>query len=49
MIRNQRYVVLQSKELKDKPLGVLRMGEKMVFWRNKEGEAVCNIDKCCHR
>jgi len=49
MIRNQRYVVLQSKELKNKPLGVLRMGEKMVFWRNKDGEAVCNIDKCCHR
>ena len=49
MIKNQRYVVLQSKELKNKPLGVLRMWEKMVFWRNKEGKAVCNIDSCCHR
>ena len=35
MIRNQWYVVLASRELKTgKPVGVTRMGEKMVFWRN---------------
>jgi phenylpropionate dioxygenase-like ring-hydroxylating dioxygenase large terminal subunit len=34
MIRNQCYVVLESKEVrKGKPVGVTRLGEKMVFWR----------------
>ena len=33
MIRNQRYIVLESKEVKTKPISAMRMGEKMVFWR----------------
>ena len=49
MIRNQWYVVLESRELKDKPLGALRMGERMVFWRDAQGKAVCQVDKCAHR
>ena len=50
MIRNQWYVVLQSKELKPgKPVGVTRMGEKMVFWRDSAGKPVCQADFCPHR
>jgi phenylpropionate dioxygenase-like ring-hydroxylating dioxygenase large terminal subunit len=50
MIRDQWYVVLQSGELKKgKPLGVLRMGEKMVFWRETSGNPVCQADLCPHR
>ena len=49
MIRNQWYVVLESRELKDGPLGAMRLGERMVFWRDASGRAVCQVDKCAHR
>ncbi len=50
MIRNQWYVVLRSRELrKGKLLGVTRMGEKMVFWRDLHNEPVCMADLCPHR
>jgi phenylpropionate dioxygenase-like ring-hydroxylating dioxygenase large terminal subunit len=50
MIRDQWYVILQSKELKNgKILGVLRMGERMVLWRDLQGNAVCQADLCPHR
>lgn len=50
MIRNQWYVVLQSRELKKgKVLGMTRMGEKMVFWRDASGQPVCQADFCPHR
>lgn len=48
MIRNQWYAVLSSKELKDKPIGLTRFGEKLVMWRTEEGIA-CLGDKCAHR
>ena len=49
MIRNQWYIVLDSKEVKQgKPLGVLRMGEKLVFWRNPDGNVNCMRDQCPH-
>lgn len=50
MIRDQWYVVLQSRELRSgKPLGVVRMGEKMVFWRDLMGNPICQADLCPHR
>jgi phenylpropionate dioxygenase-like ring-hydroxylating dioxygenase large terminal subunit len=49
MIRNQWYVLLESKEVKSKPVGVTRMGEKMVFWRDSGGIVHCAVDKCPHR
>lgn len=50
MIKNQWYVILQSKELKKgKTLGVLRMGERMVLWRDSRGQVVCQADLCPHR
>lgn len=48
MIRDQWYVVLDSKQVKDRPVGVKRLGEKLVFWRSDEGLA-CLVDRCCHR
>ncbi len=49
MIRNQWYAVLESKELKTgRPLGVTRMGEKLVFWRTSTGKAACAGDGCAH-
>ncbi|HUX22151.1 MAG TPA: aromatic ring-hydroxylating dioxygenase subunit alpha [Spirochaetia bacterium] len=49
MIRNQWYAVLESKELKSKPIGTTRLGERMVFWRDSAGKAVCFFDRCAHR
>ena len=50
MIRNQWYGILDSKEVKSKkPIGVTRMGEKLVFWRSENGDINCIFDKCCHR
>ncbi len=49
MIRNQWYVVLESREIKaGKPLGVTRLGEKMVFWRTSQGKVGCMADRCPH-
>ena len=49
MIRNQWYVLLESKEVKSTPVGVTRMGEKMVFWRDGGDIVHCAVDKCPHR
>ncbi len=49
MIRNQWYVVLESSEVGKSPVGFMRMGERMVFWRDESGRVVCHIDKCAHR
>lgn len=49
MIRNQWYVVLESKEVKPgRPVGTTRLGEKMVFWRQQDGSVVCMSDLCPH-
>ncbi len=50
MIKNQWYAVLDSKQVKkNKLIGVTRLSEKLVFWRDDAGEVYCIYDKCCHR
>ncbi len=49
MIRKQWFVVLESKQVKKKPIGVTRLGEKLVFWRGKGGKVNCAVDCCPHR
>jgi phenylpropionate dioxygenase-like ring-hydroxylating dioxygenase large terminal subunit len=50
MINNQWYAILESNEVKKgKIVGVTRMGEKMVAWRNQRGELSVMSDKCPHR
>ena len=49
MIPNQWYVVLESRQVKDRPVGVTRMGEKLVFWRDAAGQVSCLRDQCAHR
>lgn len=49
MIRNQWYVVLESKEVRSKPIGVTRLGEKLVFWRGSDGKINAAADRCPHR
>lgn len=49
MIRNQWYIVLESKEVKKKPVGVTRMNEKLVFYRDSNHQVHCLKDRCVHR
>jgi len=50
MIPNQWYAVLSSKQVKkNKLIGVTRLSEKLVFWRDDADEVHCIYDKCCHR
>jgi phenylpropionate dioxygenase-like ring-hydroxylating dioxygenase large terminal subunit len=50
MIPNQWYILLESKQVpRHRPVGVTRMGEKMVFWRDAQGRAACAVDLCPHR
>ena len=42
------YPVLESVELKHKPLGVERLGQRMVFWRTADGHPHAQIDRCPH-
>lgn len=49
MIRNQWYVVLDSKEVpRGKLVGVTRLSEKLVFWRDSQGKVHCLADRCPH-
>lgn len=49
MIRNQWYIVLESKEVKKRPVGVTRLSEKLVFFRDSNGHVHCLKDRCVHR
>jgi phenylpropionate dioxygenase-like ring-hydroxylating dioxygenase large terminal subunit len=49
MIPRQWYVVMDSTQVGDTPVGVVRMGEKLVFWRDSTGKVNCFVDKCVHR
>ncbi len=50
MIKNQWYVILESNEVKPgKLIGVTRMGEKLVLWRDAAGSVTCMRDLCPHR
>jgi phenylpropionate dioxygenase-like ring-hydroxylating dioxygenase large terminal subunit len=49
VIPNQWYVVLSSSQVRKRPVGVTRMGEKLVFWRDANGQVACMRDRCVHR
>jgi phenylpropionate dioxygenase-like ring-hydroxylating dioxygenase large terminal subunit len=50
MLKNQWYAILDSKQVKkNKTIGVTRLTEKLVLWRDVNGDVNCIFDKCCHR
>ncbi len=49
MIRNQWYVVLESAEVHARPVGVTRLGERLVFWRDPSGKVWAAVERCPHR
>jgi len=50
MIRDRWYAILDSSEVRrGLPVGVTRLGEKLVLWRTARGEVACLADLCVHR
>ena len=50
MIPDQWYALLEAKQVPPhRPVGVIRLGEKMVFWRDAQGKIACAVDQCPHR
>src|ERR1700683_1362628 len=50
MIPNQWYPILESRQLsRNTPLGVMRLGERLVLWREANGRIACMPDRCPHR
>jgi phenylpropionate dioxygenase-like ring-hydroxylating dioxygenase large terminal subunit len=49
MIPNQWYVILESKQVKARPVGVTRLGGKLVLWADRAGRLGCLRDQCTHR
>ncbi len=49
-IPNQWYPIFDSSKLKRrKPVGIMRLGERLVLWRDGNGTAACMADRCSHR
>jgi phenylpropionate dioxygenase-like ring-hydroxylating dioxygenase large terminal subunit len=50
MIPNQWYVILSSGEVREnKVIGIMRMGERLVAWRDTAGTVAVFRDQCPHR
>ncbi len=48
-LRNRWYPVVPSWMVGDKPLGLMRLGEPVVLWRDRQGVAHMLEDRCPHR
>ena len=46
---NRWWPVVASWMVTDTPLGLTRLGEKVVLWRDKDGSVHCVEDRCPHR
>jgi phenylpropionate dioxygenase-like ring-hydroxylating dioxygenase large terminal subunit len=50
MIPNQWYAITEAGSLgSDRPVGLIRMGRRLVLWRDADGKPVCMDDRCAHR
>jgi phenylpropionate dioxygenase-like ring-hydroxylating dioxygenase large terminal subunit len=45
---NQWYALLESREVKRKPVGVERLGRRLAFWRTVDGAVHAILDRCPH-
>ena len=48
-LRNRWYPIAPSWMVADKPVGMVRLGENIVVWRDKDGAAHVIEDRCPHR
>ena len=49
MVPNRWYPVLEASQLGRKPVGVTRLGRRLVLWRDAAGSAVALPSRCPHR
>ena len=49
MIPNQWYPIIESKNVNAKPMGIERLGERLVVWRNSDHKVVIQRDECVHK
>ncbi|HET6412381.1 MAG TPA: aromatic ring-hydroxylating dioxygenase subunit alpha [Anaeromyxobacter sp.] len=49
MMERYWYAILESRELGNKPIGVTRLGQRLVLWRTASGEPACVAERCAHR
>ena len=45
----QWYPLIESRRLRRKPLGIQRLGTRLVLWRDASGAAIALRDRCPHR
>lgn len=45
---NHWYPLLESREVRRRPLGVERLGRRFVFWRGSDGQLHAHLDRCPH-
>jgi phenylpropionate dioxygenase-like ring-hydroxylating dioxygenase large terminal subunit len=48
VLNNHWYPLLESRELRRKPIGLERLGRKFVFWRSVDGVPHASLDRCPH-
>lgn len=48
-LRNFWHPILQSRDLREEPLGITRLGEDLVLWRDGDGNPHLLVDRCPHR
>lgn len=45
---NLWYPVAESREIRQRPLGVERLGQRLVLWRSSNGTICAHLDRCPH-
>lgn len=48
LLADQWYPLLESRELRGRPIALERLGERFVFWRIRDGSAHASKDRCPH-
>ncbi|MEC4812503.1 MAG: aromatic ring-hydroxylating dioxygenase subunit alpha [Scytonema sp. PMC 1069.18] len=48
-LRNKWWAIAESNTIRNKPVGLRRLGEDIVLWRNQEGKIICQRSQCPHR
>jgi phenylpropionate dioxygenase-like ring-hydroxylating dioxygenase large terminal subunit len=49
MIPHRWYAILESHEIRRRPVAVTRLGERLVLWRDASGAPACVAERCPHR
>lgn len=46
---NKWWAIAESRTIRNKPIGLRRLGDDMVLWRNQQGKIICQSSQCPHR